>query len=246
MISHKIFSDKQYLIESVSGSFVLEAFTGYERVLVDDPAYRQGYARLYDLTGLDKLDLDTSQLVRLVETFRLWILDSEVKLALLVDETDQATARLFAAHFAGNNLRVFLRKSSAVSWLTKAETEELSEPFEGVKRIRLKGKIGIDDILSSQLTWYQDPAYMGEIPVLWDLRDATPTSSMTELQDKTRFVQASSDMAGRTGKTAILVNSHLMELLIKQMMGIVDWRKESRMFTSSDEALGWLESGETI
>lgn len=246
MIDHQINGDEGYLLETVSGRFSVEEFQDVENNIEQAEGYNAYLPRVYDFRDASGLYISTSELVQLVNASRQWAIGRNTKIAIVANPSDLGTIRLFASHFPDHPIKVFQKLEAAIDWAkTEIWQSELSDNQGRYKTIALRGSLSVDVVLREQHKWYQDPDYDADLPVLWDLRDAIPDSSIKEIKDKTPYVVGSSQAAGRSGRTAILVNSHIMEMLIKQMMeGSTGWREGSRLFSVADEAVRWVR-GET-
>ncbi|MFT7245885.1 MAG: hypothetical protein ACI82A_003256 [Candidatus Azotimanducaceae bacterium] len=105
----------------------------------------------------------------------------------------------------------------------------------------MRGTINLDDVMQKQLDLRQDEHYDPARPLLWDLRESRLTESLAGVQDLARFVAGnhSRDRAGH--KSAVLVDSHLMDLLIREMAKTSEWPAEDVLiFRSYKEAVAWL------
>ncbi len=242
MIKFEIKDDSGYLIETFSGLFSLEEFQEYELQLQSQPGYHSALARIYDFRESTNVAITTAQLVKMVQQSRHWAIDDDAKIALIAaNNNDAGTLRLFASHFKAQPIRVFMDMTSAIKWMDVLEWSlDIVDQNAKYKTISFRGTVRMDDIIRKQNEWYADPDFNPLTPILWDLRDVKPEVSITELEQKTPFIIGRSSSNNRSGKTAILVNSRLMDMLLRKMMENPDWRDESRLFSSVQDAVEWV------
>ncbi len=238
MIKHEINEELGHVTVSFAGELLLEELVSCEDNLLSDPVFSKSMPRIYDLSDIE-LDLKTSGLVRIVDVCRNWEIPNETKVALIGNPAGMPTINLFVTHFGDQALLVCRNKPEAVRWLKEDDLADLSGD-ERFKVIILRGKISLDDILDAQRDWYASEDYDGDKPVLWDLRNTSSGSSIKEMHEKVPYVVSSSQNARRSGRTSILVNSHLMEMLVRDLIALGDWRDGSRLFNKIDDAIAWI------
>lgn len=238
MIEHEFNEDLGYVTVSFAGRLSLEELQSLEVRLLNDSQFEKHQPRIYDFSGIE-LDLKTSELIQMVEICRSWEVRPETKMAMVGNSEGMATLDLLVAHFSDQALRACRSLQQATRWLSEDALSDLSED-ERYKLIVLRGAITLDDVLRLQGDWYADPAYEGSYPVLWDMRNTSAGSSLKEMQERVPFVVSASKDAGRSGKTAILVNNHMMEMLFRELLEEGDWRDATRLFSDEDKAIAWL------
>ena len=242
VIEHEVNEEFGYVTISFAGELVLDEMQSCEDRLLADDRVQKSMPRIYDLTGID-LNLNTSELVRFVEICRDWEIPEDTRVAMVGNSGSMATINLFVGHFVDQALYACQNMRQATRWISEGELPDLSGD-DRYKVIALRGTITLDDILREQALWYKDSLYDPSKPVLWDLRNTTAGSSIIEMRDRRPFVLSSSQGAGRTGRTSMLVNSHIMELLIKELIELGGWRDASRLFNKEDEAIAWVTAQE--
>ena len=105
---------------------------------------------------------------------------------------------------------------------------------------QFRGRVEGKDIRNRQEHWYASKHFNPAIPVLWDLRDCSPGESFLDITHSAQSVADRTESAHRTGRSAILVSSDLMESTVNAIMHATHWRPQSRLFRSLDEAIDWL------
>ncbi len=242
VIEHEVNEELGYVTISFAGELVLDEMQSCEDRLLADDRVQKSMPRIYDLTGIE-LNLNTSELVRFVEICRDWEIPEDTRVAMVGNSGSMATINLFVAHFADQSLYGCQSTRQAIRWIQGSDLSVLSDD-QRYKVIELRGSITLDDILREQAQWYGDSTYDPSLPILWDLRNTAAGSSITEMRERIPFVLGSSQSAGRTGRTSMLVNSHIMELLIKELIELGGWRDASRLFNKEDEAIAWVTAQE--
>lgn len=240
VIEYEVNEELGYVTVSFAGELVFEELRSLEERLLDDSCFDRQYPRIYDLTGVE-LDLNTSELIQMVDIYRGWDIPDETKVALVGSSAGLATINLFGAHFSDQSLRTCRSIQQATQWLNEDSLPDLSAD-DRYKLIVLRGNITLDDVMRAQSSWYAARDYDEGRPVLWDLRNTSAGSSLEEMKERVPFVVSSSKNAGRSGKTSVLVNSHMMEMLFRQLIELGDWRDASRLFNDEQEAIAWLMS----
>jgi len=240
VIEHEVNEELGYVTVSFAGDLVLEEMRRCEDRLLEDARIEKSMRRIYDLSGV-QLNLTTSQLVQMVEICRNWQIPEETRVAMIGSPQNISTINLFVTHFSNQALCACRTMQQATRWLSEGELPDLAGD-ERYKLIVLRGKVTLDDILRAQREWYTDVNYDGLKPVLWDLRNTSAGSSITEMRERVPFIVGASKGAERSGRTSIPVNTHLMELLVKELIELGDWRDASRLFTKEEDAIRWITS----
>lgn len=240
VIEHEVNEELGYVTVSFAGDLVLDEMRGCEARLLEDARVEKSMRRIYDLSGV-QLDLNTSQLVQMVEICRDWQIPDETRVAMIGSPQNMSTINLFVTHFSNQALYACRTLQQATRWLNESELPDLAGD-DRYKLIVLRGTLTLDDILRAQREWYSDEHFDAAKPVLWDLRDTSAGSSITEMRERVPSIVSASKGAERSGKTSILVNSHLMELMVKKLIQRGDWRDASRLFTKEEDALSWIAS----
>jgi len=239
MISYKFHLQDGYVLGQCEEPFAIEELMGSEAEMEKHHYYRKDLSRIFDFSKIVDLSTSTSKLVQTVKGTRNLAIDDHARIALVAEGLKNlGVLRLYASHFEVQPIRVFSSLQLAESWINNpGGVEEVDQRF---RVFQLNGKISLDDILREQIGWYDSEEFDANRPALWDLRGCVPGISLKELDAKTDYVVRSSESAGRSGRTAILVDSHLMEMMVKRMMSGVKWRSESRLFRNLVDSVAWL------
>ncbi len=240
LISYEIFPSLRYVQVNFDGQPLADLLRECEPLLLRDAGMQASFSRVYDLASM-VFELTTRELMQMVEICRAWAIPDDVKIAWVASPANAGTLKLFVTHFGNQPMRVFETQQAALAWVTEAGLKDLVDPTDRYKTFVHRGSITLDDVLRQQTAWYADPGFSPDKPALWDLRGCTAGSSIKEMQERVPFLISASENAGRIGRTAILVNSRIMEMLIRELIDTSDWRNNSRLFSREQDAIDWLD-----
>ncbi len=198
---------------------------------------------LFDFTQCIGIKTTTTELLNAGKEAASWGIQDGNKIALLAgSQSDAGLLRIVSAHFSELLVRVFLSRDESLRWLQVDGDKIYDSPtITDHKAIRLRGNITLDEILSAQnevrLAEDYNPAY----GILWDLRDAKIAESIDEVKELAVFI-AGNHNRDRTGhRSAVLVDSHFMELIIREMFKVEEWPVDDvAVYRSYREAMAWL------
>lgn len=198
--------------------------------------------RIIDLTECAGLDITTTQIFSMIAATKDWKHLTDSKIALVVaTQEDAGLMRIFATSTGFKLIRVFLSVSEAERWIALAG-KRLMDGMSASKyeTVRFRDKFSLDDVLRKQIELSQSMAKV-DGPMLWDLRDAILVESLNEVEQKAVYVAANHERLRPEGYTAVLTDSHLMELLLLEMRKADNWPKQHiQSFRSYKDALNWL------
>lgn len=218
--------------------FSVDQIDQAEKELVDVES-----ARLLNFVDCVGFSPTTTELLDIAKKSVAWNLNNQTKIAWLAgSQADAGLLRIITSGFSERELKVFLSESEARAWLLAGHRGAVEVVGQGKHLpVRLRGSINLDDVMQKQLELRQDAHYDPAQPLLWDLRESKLTESLAEVQGLARFVAGnhSRDRAGY--KSAVLVDSHLMDLLIREMAKVSEWpTQDVVVFRSYKEAVAWL------
>lgn len=198
--------------------------------------------RLLNFVECNELSPTTTELLDIARRSADWQLEG-IKVAWLAGT--QAAAgllRIIASKFDEKTMKVFTSEAEAKRWLqgTKEIVQDSPGRVEHLP-IRMRGQINLDEVLKTQKAVRSAKDYSPELPLLWDLRESQLSESLAEVKDLAVHLAANHnrDRAGR--KSAVLVDSHIMDLLIREMAKVDDWpREDVTVFKSYRDAVAWL------
>lgn len=199
--------------------------------------------RLFNFMDCTGLTPTTTELLGIAKKLTLWNLQEQTRVAWVAgSQTDAGLLRIVTSKFTEQVMKVFLSASEARQWLT-AENVSVSEPIGKSDHlpIRLRGSINLDDVLKTQQEVRQQSGYSPSRPLLWDLRESKLAESLAEVQDLATFIAGNHNRDRSGSKSAVLVDSHLMDLLVREMSKASEWpSSDVQVFRSYKEAVGWL------
>lgn len=163
-------------------------------------------------------------------------------------QRDVGLLRIVLGRTSDQIVRVFLSDSEARRWLAGGEKEILESPVRvSHVPVRMRGTISLDEVLRQQQILREQTDYDVAKPILWDLRESTLIESLDEVQTLAVYI-ASNHNRDRAGqRSAVLIDSHIMGLLFKEMTKVSGWPSDDvAVFRSFREALGWLAGGSDL
>tara|TARA_R110002072_G_scaffold64_8_gene406 strand:+ start:9415 stop:10149 length:735 start_codon:yes stop_codon:yes gene_type:complete len=204
-------------------------------------------SRLFNFVDCTGLSPTTTELLSMGKKAAAWSLADQTRIAFVAgSQTDAGLLRIVISRFSEQVMKVFLSATEARRWLSARDTG-VSEVIGRSDHlpVRLRGTINLDDVLQTQQNIRQQPEYYPGQPLLWDLREASLTESLAEVQDLAVFIAGNHNRDRSGYRSAILVDSHIMDLLIREMAKVSEWPSEDiRVFRSYKEAVGWLGAPE--
>ncbi|MFT4799622.1 MAG: hypothetical protein ACJAYE_002009 [Candidatus Azotimanducaceae bacterium] len=185
----------------------------------------------------------TTELLDIAKKSVEWNISNQTRIAWLAGS--QAAAgllRIITSRFSDRELKVFLSDTEARAWLAGDHRATLDVVGQSKHlAVRLRGTINLDDVMQKQLEVRRDIDYDPARPLLWDLRESRFTESLAEVQHLARLVAGNHNSDRQGHKSAVLVDSHLMDLLIREMAKASDWPGvDIVVFRSYKEAVAWL------
>lgn len=157
-------------------------------------------------------------------------------------QRDAGLLRIVLGRTSDQILKVFLSDSEARRWLM-TDDKEVSESPGRVDHVlvRMRGTISLDEVLRQQQSFREQSGFDATQPVLWDLRESTLVESLDEVQTLAVYIAGNHNRDRAGYRSAVLIDSHLMDLLIREMTRVPGWPVEDlAVFRSYREAMGWL------
>ena len=200
-------------------------------------------ARLLNFSGCAGFSPTTTELLDIAKKSAEWNVSNKTRIAWLAgSRADVGLLRIITSRFSDRELKVFLSDTEARAWLSGKDRIAVDVVAHSKHlAVRLRGTINLDDVMQKQQEIRNATDYDPARPLLWDLRESRLTESLAEVQDLARFI-AGNHNRDRVGyKSAVLVDSHLMDLLIREMAKASDWPGvDVVVFRSYKEAMVWL------
>ncbi len=205
----------------------------------------EGYAnlhKLFNFTECTNLSPTTTELLDIARRSANWHLQG-VKIAWLAgSQADAGLLRIIASKFDEKVMKVFTSEPEARRWL-QGTREIIQDSPARVDHlpIRMRGQINLNEVLNTQQAIRETPDYTIERPLLWDLRESQLPESLSEVKDLAVLIADNHNRDRQGQKTAILVDSHIMDLLFREMAKVPDWPGEDvKVFRSYRDAIAWL------
>lgn len=242
-VKYSIDLSSNILLLNFEGAFELFNFDVLSEAVLNDQQYVSHLNRIYDYSHCDKIVLTTTEIMSVVESSREWTLNEGTKIALVASgQEDAGLLRILAASIGRYVVKVFLSQSEATHWQNK-EASQLHDNLSNVvhRTIRFQGTIGLEEILAAQIELTEAGSEENKLPLLWDLRQATIMESIDSVCDMAVYIAANHERDRDGVRSAVLVDSHLNELLYRKMTTVDNWPEdESKVFRSYREAVSWL------
>lgn len=239
MLIWEIQSSQRVVVTRCHGHFSGRRLIQAERQIAQSPLYHPGFGRLFDFTAASHLKVGTREILDAVRLGRQFSMAEDARIALVAGSAEDAgVLQLFASHFPDQAMRVCRSVAAAMAWLRATTTDDGARGF---RTMVARGRLTLERLFRLQTEWANSPDFDASTPVLWDLRDTTPG---TPLSDAVGAAQSLLDVNPSGCRTAIVVNSHLMVMIAKQMVTAARWRGEHRLFRDYDAAARWLDTSE--
>jgi len=104
------------------------------------------------------------------------------------------------------------------------------------------GSLKLKDIVQAIYIWAQDPAYLNDINMAWDLRECTWQDAASEFFLITQEVveRANSEWVGQ--RIALVVATETEIALVDTHLALSGWTATWRGFSEKGSALHWLQN----
>lgn len=198
--------------------------------------------RLFNFVECTSLSPTTTELLDIARRSADWQLEG-IKFAWLAGtQADAGLLRIVASKFDEKVMKVFTSEHEARRWLRgSSEVYQDSPGRVDHLPIRMRGQINLNEVLSTQQAIREAPDYTVERPLLWDLRESQLSESLSEVKELAVLMADSHNRDRQGQKTAILVDSHIMDLMFREMAKVPQWpREDVRVFRSYRDAIAWL------
>jgi len=238
-VNYTIELSANIILLNFEGEFNLPDLDTFSPEILSDKQFVTHLNRIYDYSQCNKIALTTTQIMTFVVSSRHLSIDRDIKIAFIAkDQEDAGLLRILAASVTSLVIKVFFSQSEARQWQEISRTPDNLTNVEH-HLIRFQGKIGLEEIMAAQLDLVE--AGSDEIPLLWDLRQATISESIDSVCDMAVYIAANHERDRDGVKSAVLVGSHINELLYRKMTTVDNWPdSESKLFRSYREAIAWL------
>lgn len=198
--------------------------------------------RLLSFVECAGLNPTTTELLEIARRSANWELE-DLKIAWLAGtQVDAGLLRIIASKFSDKVMRVFTSEAEARRWLMGTKEVVQDSPAKvDHQPIRLRGAINLEQVRQTQLSLHNSQDFDPTRPLLWDLREAQLSESLAEVKDLAVPIAENHNQARAGRKSAVLVDSHIMDLLIREMAKVDAWPVEDvQVFRSYRDAIAWL------
>jgi hypothetical protein len=198
--------------------------------------------RLFNFIECAGLNPTTTELLDIARRSADWQLDG-LKVAWLAGtQVDAGLLRIIASKFSDKVMRVFTSEAEARRWLLGMKEVVPDSPAKlDHHPIRLRGSINLDQVRQAQLNLRSSADFEAARPLLWDLREAQLSESLAEVKDLAVPIAENHNQTRAGLKSAVLVDSHIMDLLIREMAKVEAWPTDDvQVFRSYRDAIAWL------
>ena len=198
--------------------------------------------RMFNFQDCAGLAPTTTELLDIARRSADWDLDA-VKVAwLAANQSDAALLRIITSKFSEQVMKVFTSEPEAIRWLTGKSVAVQDSPGRVDHHpVRLRGEVNTRMVMKIQDEFKASPRGR---PILWDLRECQIQQSLDELIEMAVDLAESFRGQAAEFKSAVLVDSHFMEMIIKEMGKAAELseNRSIRVFRSYRDAIAWLAS----
>ena len=205
----------------------------------------EGYLhnRLFNFQGCAGLAPTTTELLDIARRSADWDLEQTKVAWLAANQSDAALLRVITSKFSERVMKVFTSEPEAVRWLTGQNTVVQDSPGRVDHHpVRLRGEVNARMVMKIQQEMKDAVAHSPSRPVLWDLRECQIQQSLDELKEIAVDLAASYRGSHPDFKNAVLVDSHFMEMIVKEMgkAAELDENDPIVVFRSYRDAIAYL------
>lgn len=242
MIEYEFHADESYAVVIVSGENTLQEFKDATVNFRTDPQFHKSLDRICDFTFANLSALGTLDLVRYVSFSRSIPASKNSRLAL-VGPADNSFLLMFVNAFTSFEIKVFLDRESAVSWLTTNAANH-TRVIDMVVQSKLKvhditGELTMIRAERLQTAWVESKEYDPAMPVVWDIRGAVLTTTLPILETTAIRMFAEREKSQHSSRVAIVFDKIEHELMLRHAFKKPVGAGRTKLFGDAAAAISW-------